>query len=259
MNIRGVLKATKIFIIDHAPEILTAVGTIGLITSGIMAVNETPKAMDILEEHASRVDVEEPLTKKEKFVDCIKVYWPSILLATSSVACIIFARRIDSSRAAALVTAYKMSEEALTRLEDSTREEYGEKKLKKLQDNANLKDMNDHPADDICVTGNGNELFYDCYSAKYFRSSVRFIEKALNSYEKDILDQDYEDINEWIMHLGLPAMDDDIGSQLGINSSMVRSEGLHTEITYGPGPLDEPCGYLKLSIRPVPNYWNPHG
>jgi hypothetical protein len=96
--------------------------------------------------------------------------------------------------------------------------------------------MNDHPADDICVTGNGNELFYDCYSAKYFRSSVRFIEKALNSYEKDILDEDYEDINGWITHLGLPTMDDDIGSQLGINSSMVRSEGLHTELTYGPGP-----------------------
>jgi len=262
MNFGSMMKTAKIFVIDHSPQILTAIGTVGLITAGIVAVNETPKAMDILEKHLERKEETEDLhelSKKEKFEDCWKIYLPSVLMAGASVACIIFAQRISSSRAAALATAYKMSEEALMRLEDSTRDELGQKKLEKIQDKAEIAEMQSKSVNDICVTGNGDDLFYECYSATFFRSSVNFIDKALNHYMKDILDDDYQDINEWLARLGLPIMDDDIGSQLGINSSMIRSEGLNTDITYGPGPNNEPCGYLKLSIKPVPNYWNPHG
>lgn len=262
MNIKALMKSAKIFVVDHSPEILTAIGTVGLIVSGIMAVNETPRAMDILEAHlADKEENDEPysLSTKEKIQDCWKVYLPSILMATGSVACIIFARRIDSSRAAALATAYKMSEEALMRLEDATKDEFGERKLKRLEEKGEIKEMESQPLDDIHDTGMGNELFYECYTGTFFRSSINAIDKALNSYTKEILDDDYSDINGWITRLGLRAMDDDIGDQLGINSSMIRQDSLQTSITYGGGPLGEPCGYLKLSVRPIPNYWNPHG
>ena len=48
MNLNGMISAARIAIIKHGPDILTAAGVIGLVASGIMAVSQTPKAVDIL-------------------------------------------------------------------------------------------------------------------------------------------------------------------------------------------------------------------
>ena len=266
MNINSLFKTAKIFVIDHGPEILTAVGTVGLIVAGIMAVNETPKAMDILESHREEKEKEcglPDLTKTEKLKACWKTYIPSVVMATMSVSCIIFARRIDSSRAAALATACRMSEEALTRFENATREEFGDAKVKKLERKAAITEMTDHSetvtSDDILITGNGNDLFYCPYNGRFFRSSINYLDKTYNSYKSDIIDDNYQDMNDWITRLGFDRMED-IGDQLGINASMIRGESYsRLDIDYGPGPLGEPCGIVRLPVKPVVNFWNPHG
>jgi hypothetical protein len=266
MNVNSLIKSAKIFIIDHGPEILTACGTIGLIVAGVMAVKETPTAMDILEEKREEKEKEcglPELNKKEKVQACWKVYTPSVLMATTSVACIIFARRIDSSRAAALATAYRMSEEALMRYENAAKEELGDVKAKKLEAKANVKEMQDKAesitADDILVTGNGNDLFYCPYNGRFFRSCINYLDKMLNGYVSDILDDDYQDLNAWITRLGFDPMED-VGDQLGINADMIRAErNSKLQIDYGPGPLGEPCGTVRLPVKPETDFWNPHG
>ena len=266
MNINSLFKTVKVFVIDHSPEILTAVGTVGLIVAGIMAVNETPKAMEIMESHREEKEKEcglPDLTKTEKFKSCWKTYIPSVIVASMSVSCIIFARRIDSSRAAALAAACRMSEEALSRFENATRDEFGDAKVKKLESKSNIKEMQEHSenvtADDILITGNGNDLFYCPYNGRFFRSSVNYLDKTYNRYVSDILDDDYQDMNDWITRLGFDRMED-IGDQLGINASMIKGDGgSRLLIDYGPGPLGEPCGIVRLPVKPVVNFWNPHG
>ena len=266
MNINSLFKNVKIFVIDHGPEILTACGTVGLIAAGIMAVNETPKAIEILEAHREEKEKEcglPELTKKEKVQACWKVYVPSVLMTVSSVACIICARRIDNSRAAALATAYKMSEEALLRYKNATKDELGEVKAKKLESKANIKEMEEHAedvaSDDILVTGTGNDLFYCPYNGRFFRSNINYLDKMLNGYVSDILDDDYQDLNAWITRLGFDHMED-VGDQLGINADMIKTErNSKLQIDYGPGPLGEPCGTVRLPVKPVVEFWNPHG
>ena len=129
MNLNGMISAARIAIVKHGPDILTAAGVIGLVVSGIMAVSQTPKAVDILRNHEEEVG---ELTTKEVIVDCWKYYLPSVSLAVLSVGSIIFARRIDAKRMAAWAAAYQMSENALVRLKESVKDELGEKKLKKI-------------------------------------------------------------------------------------------------------------------------------
>ncbi len=270
MNVNSLIKSAKIFIIDHGPEILTACGTIGLIVAGVMAVKETPTAMDILEEKREEKEKEcglPELNKKEKVQACWKVYTPSVLMATTSVACIIFARRIDSSRAAALATAYRMSEEALMRYENAAKEELGEAKAKKLESKANIKEMQEHAenvtSDDILVTGTGNDLFFCPYNGRFFRSNITYLSRALCGYLTDVTTCDYQDLNAWITRLGFSPMEI-VGEGYGLNAGMIHDvEDLLADfiasMDYGPGPLGEPCGTVRLPIKPVVNFWNPHG
>lgn len=252
MNIRGILKAARGFTIKHGPEILTAVGTIGLIASGIMAVNQTPRAMEILREHEEELGTE--LTAQEKFKACWKTYLPSVLLATSSVASIIFARRIDARRAAAWAAAYQMSENALLRLENSVKDELGENKLKKIQDNATAKLIEENPAnpEEIINTGDGDDLFMDYYSKRYFRSCTKAINTRYNHFIARLQHEDYMTPNDWLYEMDLPRICPELGDCKYFTSAMYQSKLLddEPEYTYGPGPFGAPCGIVKMSCEP---------
>ena len=254
MNIRGVLNAAQKTIVKHGPDILTGLGTVGLIVSGLMAVNQTPKAMDILRAHEEELDPGEELTVKDKIKDCWMYYTPSIVLATLSVGSIIFARHIDSRRMAAFAAAYQMSENALIRMKESVKDELGEKKLKKIEDNADLKLMEENPInpDEVVSTGDGDDLFMDFYSGRYFRSSPDMIKTRYNRYISRLNREDYLTPNDWISELGLPQICQELGDYKYFTSSMYQSGKLddEPEFIYGPGYLGSPCAIVKLSCEP---------
>lgn len=259
MNIRGVLNTAKGFVIKHGPEILTAVGTIGLVASGIMAVNQTPRAMEIIKAHEDEIG---KLTPQEKVKDCWLTYLPSVLLAVSSVSCIIFARRIDARRAAAWAAAYQMSENALLRLENSVKEEFGENKLKKIEDKADLEVMKEHPIkpEEIIETGNGSDLFCDYYSGRYFRSSPEAVKAIYNQFIAKLLREDSMSVNDWVTSLTLPPLGSELGDEMGWTSSMYKNGDLWEEpiFTYGPGYLDSPCAVVRLSCKADIEYMYHH-
>ena len=49
INLSGTLKNTRKAFIKHSPEILTGVGIAGMITTTVLAVRATPKAMQLIE------------------------------------------------------------------------------------------------------------------------------------------------------------------------------------------------------------------
>lgn len=253
MNIRGVLNAAQKTIVKHGPDILTGLGTVGLIVSGLMAVNQTPKAIDILRAHEEELDLGEELTVKDKIKDCWMYYTPSIVLATLSVGSIIFARHIDSRRMAAWAAAYQMSEHALVRMKDAVKDELGDRKLKKIEDNADLKVMDEHPIDpaNIFDTGNGNDLFCDYYSGRYFRSNPDSVKAVYNQFIAKLLREDSMSVNDWMSALSLPPLGTELGDEMGWTSSMYKNGALWEEpiFTYGPGYLDAPCAVVRLACK----------
>ncbi len=120
MNISQIFKSIKDGAVKHSPEILTGIGIAGMISTTILAVKATPKALRLIEE-AEEYEIYE-LTKIEKIKVAWKPYVPAFITGTASIACLIGANSVNARRNAALATAYQLSATALS--------EYKEKRFK---------------------------------------------------------------------------------------------------------------------------------
>ena len=245
-------------IAKHSPEILTALGIIGLVSAGVSAVKNTPKALDILKEAEEQGEV---LTVKTKVKLCWKQYIFPVAIALLSIISIIFARRIDSGRTAALLTACKVSEEAAERFETETREVVGDKEIAKIEDRIAKKDISNKPVvdEDVIRTNGGESLYYECYSGRYFRANRDYIDRAKNEFNARLIDNDYMSINDWLECLNLPYLDDETtGSMLGWEVGDVRRKcgGHMPEVMYSyhPASNGEPCGHIRMECRPTVDY-----
>lgn len=99
----------KTAIKKHSPEILTGIGIAGMITTTVMAVRATPKALILIEERKEEIGAE-----KLEAMDMVKTAWacyiPAAITGTLSVACLIGASSVNARRNAALATAYATPE-----------------------------------------------------------------------------------------------------------------------------------------------------
>ena len=74
-NLTKICRSVKTATVKHSPEILTGIGIAGMVTTTIMAVRATPKAIRLLEDekHRQKADKLEP-------IDVVKVAWNVIFL-----------------------------------------------------------------------------------------------------------------------------------------------------------------------------------
>ena len=68
MKTAGVKNRLFTTISKHSPEILTAIGIVGMITTSVMAVKATPKAIELLHEKESEVGKLTP-------IETVKTAW----------------------------------------------------------------------------------------------------------------------------------------------------------------------------------------
>ena len=118
-NLSAIAKELKGAMIQHS---LTGIGIAGMITTTVMAVKSTPKALDLMAElkEKHKNDTEKKEIAKDVVTKVAPVYLPSVITGGLSIACLIGASSVNARRNAALATAYTLSESAL--------KEYQEKK-----------------------------------------------------------------------------------------------------------------------------------
>ena len=68
LNINRVMKSTKHFVVKHSPEILTGIGIAGMITTTVLAVKATPKALEEIEGYKEANEID----GKVKPIDAVK-------------------------------------------------------------------------------------------------------------------------------------------------------------------------------------------
>lgn len=192
----GVKKIQKI-LAKRSPEILTGIGIAGMITTTVLAVKATPKALRLIDEaehkKAIKWDQENPdcdngadkikLTKTETIKAAWKPYIPAAVTGVCSVACIIGANSVHLRRNAALATAYQLSTTAFNEYKEKVVETIGEKKEKVVRQNIAKDKVENNPVSktEVFVTGNGSSLFFDPLSGRYFESDMNKLEKAVNN------------------------------------------------------------------------------
>ena len=242
----------KTAIKKHSPEILTGIGITGMITTTVMAVRATPKALILIEERKEEIGAE-----KLEAMDMVKTTWacyiPAAITGTLSVACLIGASSVNARRNAALATAYTLSESALKDYQGKVIEMFGEKKNEAVKDAVAKDKVEKNPVvtREVIITEKGNTLCYDAISGRYFKSDIEKIKKAECELNRQMLDDMYVSLNDFYYEIGLDSVK--LGDELGWNvdrgyidlsfSSQLASDGT-------------PCLVIDYSVAPRYDYRN---
>ena len=97
-NVSRFFKDLKTSVSRRTPEILTGIGIAGMVTTTVLAVKATPKALKLIDE--KQRESEDWLTKPEKVKACWKCYIPAATTGIRSISCIISAQSLNSRRTA---------------------------------------------------------------------------------------------------------------------------------------------------------------
>lgn len=241
------LTDAKKTISKHSPEILTGLGIAGFITTTVMAVKATPKAMWLIEEEKDTLE-KDRLTVVETVKVAWKPYIPAAITGVSSVACIIGASSVNYKRNAALATAYQVSRAALSEYKEKVVETIGEKKEKQIRDKVAKDEIEKHPASktEVIITDNGNVLCYDPLSGRYFNSSIEYIRKVVNDLNFRMIGGEmYISLNEFYNEIGLS--DIKRGDDIGWNISRGQ-----IEVSFSSQLSDDgkPCIVIDYMVDP---------
>lgn len=250
-NLKVLFKTAGRVVSKHSPEILTGIGVAGMITSTILAVRATPKALVLIEE-AKKAESTDELTPIETVKVAWKPYIPAIVTGVAAAACIIGATSTSIRRNAALATAYKLSETALTEYREKVIETIGEKKEQVVTEKVSHEQIKKNPlnSNEIIITEKGNTLFLDPLSKRYFKSDIEKIKRAENELNRQMLHDmfGYVSVNELYSEIGLE--ETDVGDDLGWNTDQLL------DIDFTPHLTDDgqPCIVLNYRVAPRYNY-----
>lgn len=234
----------------HSPTILTALASAGLVSTAVLAVKSTPKALDIIQDW--EVTNKEIADTKQMFKLCWKEYIPSAVIGGISIGCIIFANRINLRRAAAIASVYSVSEAALKEYKDKVITEFGKNKAQKIKDEI-LKDKiikNPVKDNEIIITGKGDTKCYDALAGRYFKGDIEYIKRSLNELSMELINNDFVSLNDLYYKLNMR------GTKLGDLVGWFVSDGKIIEGDFS-SCLDEdgvPCLVLDFYTEPRYNY-----
>ena len=250
MKFKNILNTTRRFLYGNTPEILTGIGITGMITSTILAVRATPRALELLDIKKKEVD-DDVLTIQETIKTAWKPYIPATVSMIISTTCLISAVAVNNRRNTALVTAYTLSEKAFTSYRNQVIEDVGKNKEKRIKDKVSQKQVDNNPPNknQIILTNKGNTLLQDTISGRYFRSDLDSVRKAMNELNKELLHNDSISINDYYSLIGLTGIKggDDIGWTV--------SKGL-VEFDFSACIVndDEPCIVIDYNIVPFTGF-----
>lgn len=249
-NMVALFKNVKMAVSEHSPEILTGLGIAGMITTTVLAVKATPKALELIEDRKDELDIYP--TEKLPPVETVKATWkcyiPAAVTGVTSVACLIGASSVNAKRNAALATAYNLAATSLTEFKEATREVVGEKKEQLIRNKVAEERVNKEPVNQsaIIVSGNGNTRCFDSITKQRFTSDIEKIRKAVNDLNRRMVNgEDYISLNEFYAEIGVDQVS--IGDELGWN---VASGLIELDFSAQLDTDGTPCIYIDYTVVP---------
>lgn len=243
-------KNVRTSLAEHSPEILTGIGIAGMVTTTVLAVKATPKALQLIEQVKEELETDE-LTPIEVIKASWKCYIPAAITGIASTACLIGASRVSLRRNAALATAYKISETALTEYKAKVVETIGEKKEKTIREAIGQDHIDQHPVSksEVIITKKGDTLFYDYTSGRYFKSDIEQIKKIINELNRQMLIHDYISLNDFYDEINMARIP--LGDELGW-----RVIDGFIDVNFEAHMADDgtPCILLSYTVAPKRGY-----
>ena len=236
----------------HSPTILTGIGIAGMITTTILAVQATPKALRLLEEKKADISESEKLPSIEVVKTAWKVYVPAVLTGILSTVCLIGANSVNQRRGAALAAAYSLSESALKEYREKVVETIGKKKEQAIRDDIAKDRVAENPVREVVVTDRGSTLCYDSISGRYFKSDIETLRRTVNDLNRRMRDEMFISLNDFYCAVDNPDLGPTkLGDRLGwtIDKGYIDL-GFSSQLTAD----GTPCLVLDYTVAPEYEY-----
>ena len=216
--------------------ILTGLGVIGVIGTGVSAALATPKALSHLnkfedEEYERQMDEHEEnggefeeggcafepvnfefkLPIWQKALVIAPYYIPTALIVGATCTCIISSYVNSVKTQKSLIAAYTLVDGAYKAYRDKNVELYGEENDRQIR-----KSLAYGQFEDILVF-DGEALFYDEYSGRYFKSTIEDVKDAEYKLNRNFTLRGYCELNELYEMLGIEPTD--YGHTIGWSAS----------------------------------------
>jgi hypothetical protein len=229
MNLPDILRHVEARVQRNSPEILTALGVSGVVTTSYLSAKAGYATAHLL-------DGEPPnLTFKEKVVLTWRLYIPTAASGALTIASVVYASRTSGRRAAAAVTAYSLTERAFSEYREKVVEQMGEVKEQKLRDELRQKQVLDSPSKEVIVLGGGDVLCCELFTHRYFRSDMETLRRAQNEINSQINNTYNVALDDFYDVIGLPHTS--VSSNIGWDSDKLMELEFSTVLS-GSG---EPC------------------
>ena len=222
MNLAFV-KVAQDFVVRNSHHILTGLALLGIGASVALSVQADRKT------HEWDMNAFQHLDKRMRIKIYAKVFAPPAIAILATGACILGAHSISVKRESSLLLAYEGTRQVYDRYRASVQERLGPEE-KQIAEKAASK-MDPYPRDAALVCGEGDVLFYDAYSGRYFKSTVNKIDRVVNELNYTLLREMCVSLNEFYAGIGLDGIS--LGDQLGWN------EQRQIEVYYGAKVSEE--------------------
>ena len=215
---------------SNAPEILTALGVTGVVTTAVLATKAAFKASD----HLSQFGPD--LSNKEKAKETWKFYIPVGISGVATCACILCASKASNNRTAAAVSAYAVTQQAFTEYKGKVLEQLSVNKEQNIRDGiAQEKITATSGSREVIITGKGQNLCCELMTRRYFKSDMETLRKAQNDINAMVVNNFYVTLSEFYDIIELPYTS--VSSKLGWDSDKL----MELEFTTTLSEDGEPC------------------
>ena len=236
---------------DNAPTILSGIAVAGVVGTAVLAVKATIASRDeILDVNLSRGSELGPMTVRQCAESTWRNYIPTTICGTATIACIIGGNAIGLRQQAAVLGAYTLVDGAFREYKDKVHEIVGVQKARKVDDEIQKDRLEKNPPVDkqIVITGLGEQLCYDSFTGRYFKSDIEAIRKAANDVNARVLSEMYASQDEFYSLLGRGPTT--IGQELGWTIDNRIELVFSSHITAS----GKPCLAVGYEKFPVYNY-----
>ena len=194
---------------------LTSFSILGLTLTTVTAVRATPKAISIIEE-AKRE--KKNVSKMDIVAKTWKCYIPSATIGMSTIACILGMTVLYNKQYKALAAAYAMCSCSYQEYKDMVKQLYGQEVHEKIMKSIAAEQSEKTHISSMGIIrsssldfddGNKDEqkLFYDCFSKRYFQSTVSQVLQAQYHINRNYVLSGEVTVNDFYEFLGISAID----------------------------------------------------
>ncbi len=241
----------KSSVAKNGPAISIGFGLAGLVTATVQGIMATPKALDNIEDAKEQLGVDK-LGPKEMIQATWTCYLPTVIITGLSIACVVGGSKKEFKRNAALITAYKMSEAALSEYKDNVLKVLDDKKKALLDEKTAKTVIDKHPVPEkevkniiINQINQGNVACYDSISAQPFYSNKDKLSTLETELNRQLFDEGFVSLNDVYEKLKIDRSS--IGDDLGWP---VENGNIKFEYTSTLDKNGIPCLVLEYDKRP---------